>query len=44
VSLAVSLATERGTTLTYVLSGIFLLIALIFVYRTFYKMRIEKQA
>jgi len=44
VSLAVSLATERGTTSTYVLSGIFLLIALIFVYRTFYKMRIEKQA
>jgi K(+)-stimulated pyrophosphate-energized sodium pump len=44
VSLAVSLAAEQGTTLTYVLSGVFLLIALIFVYRTFYKMRIEKAA
>jgi K(+)-stimulated pyrophosphate-energized sodium pump len=44
VSLAVSLAAEQGTTLTYVLSGVFLAIALVFVYRTFYRMRIEKQA
>jgi K(+)-stimulated pyrophosphate-energized sodium pump len=43
VSLAVSLAAEQGTTLTYILSGVFLLIALIFVWRTFYKMRIEKE-
>jgi K(+)-stimulated pyrophosphate-energized sodium pump len=43
VSLAVSLATEQGTTITYVLSAVFLLIALVFVYRTFYNMRIEKE-
>ena len=43
VSLAVSLASDQGTTLTYILAAIFLLIALIFVWRTFYRMRIEKE-
>ena len=43
VSLAVSLAAEQGATMTYVLAAVFLLIALIFVWRTFYKMRIEKE-
>jgi len=41
VELAVSLTAERGSTLSLVLSGAFLLIALVFVYRSFYGMRIE---
>jgi K(+)-stimulated pyrophosphate-energized sodium pump len=41
VELAVSLSHQRGTLLNHVLSGIFLLIAMIFVYRSFYGMRIE---
>ncbi len=40
VELAVSLAEQQGETLGYVLSGIFLLIALFFIYRSFYGMRI----
>ncbi len=40
VELAVSLSEQQGTTLGYVLSGIFLVIALFFVYRSFYGMRI----
>ena len=43
VELAVSLTTDRGPTLTHVLAGIFLLISVTFVWRSFYAMRIEKQ-
>ena len=40
VELAVSLSEQQGTTLTTVLSGVFLVIALFFIYRSFYGMRI----
>ena len=40
VELAVSLSEQRGATLGYVLSGVFLLVALFFIYRSFYGMRI----
>ena len=43
VELAVSMA-KKNLTLTHVLSGFFLLVALVFVWRTFYGMRIEKQS
>jgi K(+)-stimulated pyrophosphate-energized sodium pump len=42
VSLAVDLTNKQGTGLTTTLSGIFFVIALFFVYRSFYGMRIEK--
>jgi len=41
VELAVSLARQQGTGITLVLSGVFLVLSLIFVYRSFYGMRIE---
>ena len=41
VELAVSVASNRGTALTTALSMIFLVISMIFVYRSFYGMRIE---
>jgi K(+)-stimulated pyrophosphate-energized sodium pump len=41
VELAVSLTADQGATLTLVLAGAFLLIALVFVWRSFYAMRIE---
>jgi K(+)-stimulated pyrophosphate-energized sodium pump len=41
VELAVSLAEERGPTLGRVLAGVFLLISLTFIWRSFYAMRIE---
>jgi len=41
VELAVSLTAERGATLSLVLAGAFLVIALTFVWRSFYAMRIE---
>jgi K(+)-stimulated pyrophosphate-energized sodium pump len=41
VELAVSLTAERGAKLSLVLSGVFLVIALVFVWRSFYAMRIE---
>ncbi len=44
VELAVSTANRQGTTLTHVLSAIFLVCALFFVYRSFYGMRIESHA
>jgi len=44
VELAVSLAKEQGPTLGRVLSGVFLFIALIFIWRSFYAMRIEEKA
>ncbi|HJR63895.1 MAG TPA: sodium-translocating pyrophosphatase [Gemmatimonadaceae bacterium] len=44
VELAVSLTLERGSTLGHVLAAVFLAIALFFVYRSFYGMRIESEA
>jgi K(+)-stimulated pyrophosphate-energized sodium pump len=44
VELAVSVANSRGTQLTFILSGLFLLAALYFVYRSFYGMRIESES
>ena len=43
VQLAVSLSNDQGSTLTNVLAGVFLAISVIFVWRSFYAMRIEKQ-
>jgi K(+)-stimulated pyrophosphate-energized sodium pump len=43
VELAVSLSEQQGTTLTRVLSAVFLVIALIFIWRSFYRMRIETE-
>jgi K(+)-stimulated pyrophosphate-energized sodium pump len=45
VSLAVSIADKQGgRTLTYILSAVFFLISFTFVYRSFFSMRIKKQA
>jgi K(+)-stimulated pyrophosphate-energized sodium pump len=44
VELAVSLTNRQGPMLTNVLSAVFLLCAMIFVYRSFYGMRIERSA
>jgi len=44
VELAVSLTAQRGATLSLVLAGAFLVIALAFVWRSFYAMRIESAA
>jgi K(+)-stimulated pyrophosphate-energized sodium pump len=41
VELAVSLTNEQGSGLSHALAGLFLIIALTFVYRSFYGMRIE---
>ena len=41
VELAVSLTAERGAMLSHVLAGVFLAVALVFVWRSFYRMRIE---
>jgi K(+)-stimulated pyrophosphate-energized sodium pump len=41
VELAVSLTRQQGPMLSTILSGVFLLIAMFFVYRSFYGMRIE---
>jgi K(+)-stimulated pyrophosphate-energized sodium pump len=43
VELAVSLTDQQGPMLGHVLSGVFLLIALIFIWRSFYRMRIERE-
>ena len=43
VQLAVALAKEQGPGLTRVLAAIFMLVALVFIWRSFYGMRIEKQ-
>ncbi len=43
VELAVSLTKDQGPMVSHVLSAIFLIIMLIFVHRSFYGMRIEKQ-
>src|SRR3954451_18176326 len=41
VELAVSLTNEQGAGLTHALAAVFLAVALFFVYRSFYGMRIE---
>ena len=41
VELAVSLTEERGPSLSHILAAVFLVVALLFVYRSFYGMRIE---
>jgi K(+)-stimulated pyrophosphate-energized sodium pump len=41
VELAVSLTHQQGPVLGHVLAGLFLLVSVTFVYRSFYKMRIE---
>ena len=43
VELAVSLTREKGTTLSNVLALVFFLVSLLFVYRSFYGMRIERE-
>jgi K(+)-stimulated pyrophosphate-energized sodium pump len=40
VELAVSLTTERGSTLTSVLAAVFFLVSAVFVWRSFYRTRI----
>jgi K(+)-stimulated pyrophosphate-energized sodium pump len=44
VELAVSLAAQRGPTLGRVLAAVFLAAAMVFVYRSFYGMRIQSKA
>jgi len=41
VELAVSVASRQGGMLTHILAGVFLLVSMVFVYRSFYGMRIE---
>jgi K(+)-stimulated pyrophosphate-energized sodium pump len=43
VQLAVSLTNEQGATLTNVLAAVFMAISVVFVWRSFYAMRIEKE-
>ena len=44
VELAVSLTKQQGTTFTYVLAGVFFLISVFFVWRSFHKMRIGAES
>jgi K(+)-stimulated pyrophosphate-energized sodium pump len=44
VELAVSLTSEQGSGLSHILAAVFLAVALFFVYRSFYGMRIEAPA
>jgi K(+)-stimulated pyrophosphate-energized sodium pump len=44
VELAVSLTAERGSTLTLALSALFFAVSLVFVWRSFYGMRIRSEA
>ncbi|MBI1723290.1 MAG: sodium/proton-translocating pyrophosphatase, partial [Gemmatimonadetes bacterium] len=44
VELAVSLTAERGAMMTHVLAAIFLAVSMTFVWRSFYRMRIEGSA
>jgi K(+)-stimulated pyrophosphate-energized sodium pump len=44
VELAVSLTNQGGATLGHALAALFLFISIVFVYRSFYKMRIESPA
>jgi K(+)-stimulated pyrophosphate-energized sodium pump len=43
VELAVSLTAQQGAMLTRILAGVFMLVALLFIWRSFYGMRIERQ-
>jgi len=43
VELAVSLTAERGAGLTQIIAGVFFLLSVVFVWRSFYSMRIESQ-
>ena len=43
VDLGVSLRNEKGSGITTILSIAFLIVSMVFVYRSFYAMRIEKQ-
>ncbi|HZH39719.1 MAG TPA: sodium-translocating pyrophosphatase, partial [Gemmatimonadales bacterium] len=43
VELAVSLTAERGTGLTVAIAAVFFLLSVVFVWRSFYSMRIESQ-
>ena len=43
VQLAVSLNNQQGNTLSTVLGAVFFLISVVFVYRSFYSMRIESK-
>ena len=43
VELAVQLTAQVGSTVTWMLSGIFFLISMIFVWRSFYGMRIQAE-
>ena len=44
VELAVSLSSQRGSTLGHILAAVFLIAALVFVHRSFYGMRIQSGA
>jgi K(+)-stimulated pyrophosphate-energized sodium pump len=44
VELAVSLSEQRGPGLTHILAAVFFVISLVFVWRSFYGMRIEQKA
>jgi K(+)-stimulated pyrophosphate-energized sodium pump len=44
VELAVSISDKHGHTLTYILAAVFFLVSVTFVWRSFYSMRIKKQA
>ncbi|MGH7538559.1 MAG: sodium-translocating pyrophosphatase [Gemmatimonadales bacterium] len=43
VELAVSLTAERGAGVSHVLAGLFLAVSVVFVWRSFYRMRIQAQ-
>jgi K(+)-stimulated pyrophosphate-energized sodium pump len=43
VELAVSLTAQQGAMLTRILAGVFMLVALVFIWKSFYGMRIERQ-
>jgi K(+)-stimulated pyrophosphate-energized sodium pump len=43
VELAVSLTAQQGAMLTRILAAVFMLVALVFIWRSFYGMRIERQ-
>jgi K(+)-stimulated pyrophosphate-energized sodium pump len=43
VELAVSLSQQSGATLGHVLAAVFMVVALVFVWRSFYRMRIERE-
>ncbi|HJU88844.1 MAG TPA: sodium-translocating pyrophosphatase [Gemmatimonadaceae bacterium] len=44
VELAVSLTAQRGSTLSYILAAVFMALSVLFVWRSFYGMRIEAAA